>query len=321
MSRWVDFRVVKAAVGMEMVLRRYALDGLRRSGDDHVQGPCPIHHGDGANTFHVSLSKNVFHCFSCGAHGNTLDFVARMERCSVRSAALLLAEWFRGPAVATAQPAKPQLVREKRIINPPLGFRLTLDPRHPYLTARDLQPQTTAHFGIGFCAGPGLMSGRVAIPIHDERGRLVAYCGRALEASEPRYKFPPGFQKSRVLFHFHYACRLPTPHVVLVEGFFGCMRVYQAGFPNVVALMGATLSAAQQEMLCSRFADTTLLLDGDSAGRLASREIAGRLAERCHVAVLDVPWGSQPDRLSEDAIRTLLTRLPLPVRASNLEDR
>ncbi|HWS95614.1 MAG TPA: CHC2 zinc finger domain-containing protein [Candidatus Methylomirabilis sp.] len=306
MKRWVDFRAVKTAVRMEMVLRRYALKGLHRSAEDRVRGRCPIHHGAGENAFHVSLSKNVFHCFSCGAHGNVLDFVARMEKCSIREAALLLQEWFAVPAREPSEPVEPQLVTEKRIVHPPLRFRLPLDATHPYLAARGLQPQTTAHFGVGFYAGPGLMSGRVVIPIHDERGQLVAYCGRTIEHSEPRYKFPPGFQKSRVLFHLHYAAPLPAQKVVLVEGFFGCMKVYQAGFPNVAALMGATLAPAQEELLCSRFAEIILLLDGDAAGRLATREIADRLVQRRTVQVLHLPPGVQPDSLAEDAIRCLL---------------
>jgi len=103
MKRWVDFRAVKTAVRMEMVLRRYALKGLHRSAEDRVRGRCPIHHGAGENAFHVSLSKNVFHCFSCGAHGNVLDFVARMEKCSIREAALLLQEWFAVPASASSR--------------------------------------------------------------------------------------------------------------------------------------------------------------------------------------------------------------------------
>ena len=105
-SAWVDFRLVKQAVTMPMVLERYHVTNLRTSGTELI-GRCPIHKGEGERSFHVNVSKNVFHCFSCKARGNVLDFVAAMEKCSVRDAALKLAEWFnvgeQGSAPATAQ--------------------------------------------------------------------------------------------------------------------------------------------------------------------------------------------------------------------------
>ena len=86
------------------------------------------------------------------------------------------------------------------------------------------------------------MNGRLAIPIHDEQGRLVAYCGRSVTAQNSRYRFPAGFRKSAVLFNYHHAAALAGDGVVIVEGFFDSMRVYQAGFPSVVALMGNAAS-------------------------------------------------------------------------------
>lgn len=92
---WVDFKAVKAAVTMEMVLDHYGITGLKKVRDD-LKGKCPIHRGSDTKHFTVNLSKNVFKCFfnSCGAHGNVLDFVAAKEACSVREAALNLKAWF-----------------------------------------------------------------------------------------------------------------------------------------------------------------------------------------------------------------------------------
>ncbi len=95
---------------------------------------------------------------------------------------------------------------------------------------------------MGLYAGPGLLSGRVVIPLHDERGRLGAYCSRSLDGTQPRYKFPAGFPKSRVLFNLHRAAASGEAGVVVVEGFFDCLKVHQAGFRSVVALMGSALS-------------------------------------------------------------------------------
>jgi DNA primase len=90
MSEWVEFRAVKQAVSLAAVLHHYQVPGLRRQ-RGQLEGCCPIHRGQRDDSFRASLSKNVFHCFSCGAGGTVLDFVTAMDRCSLREAALKLA--------------------------------------------------------------------------------------------------------------------------------------------------------------------------------------------------------------------------------------
>lgn len=93
-AEWVDFRIIKAAVTMQMVLDHYGIP-LKKSGHE-LRGKCPIHRGSNNKHFTANVSKNVFKCFfaECGIHGNVLDFVAAMERCSVRDAAVKLRDWF-----------------------------------------------------------------------------------------------------------------------------------------------------------------------------------------------------------------------------------
>src|SRR5258708_39399209 len=88
-----DFRAVKAAVTISMALDHCGVNWLRKKGDE-LRGRCPIHKGEGTDTFHANLVKNAFQCFSCKARGNVLDFVAAMEQCTVKDAAVKLADWF-----------------------------------------------------------------------------------------------------------------------------------------------------------------------------------------------------------------------------------
>lgn len=92
---WVDFNLIKAAVTMEILIVQYGLTGLARNGEE-LRGVCPIHEGKSKREFSVNLVKNTFCCFApaCKARGNVLDFVAKMERCTVKDAALKLDEWF-----------------------------------------------------------------------------------------------------------------------------------------------------------------------------------------------------------------------------------
>jgi len=312
-NEYVDFRAAKTSVSLTEVLRAYGVDWLKARRPGQLEGPCPIHRGGRADAFHVSLSKNAFHCFACQAGGNVLDFVAAMERCSVCEAARRLAQRF---PVSTITPAagmgpasgeKGNWLGKNERVNQPLSFTLRgVDCAHPYLKARGIFPDTAALFGVGFYSGPGLMSGRVVVPIHDPQGRLVAYAGRSLDGTPPKYRLPAGFLKSQVAFNFHRAAVLDQETVVVVEGYFDCLQVHQAGFPSVVALMGTVLSEAQEKLLLLRFRRVTLMLDGDNSGRKATERIATQLAGKCSVRLAIVPAGSQPDQLNQQEIRALL---------------
>ena len=133
-----------------------------------------------------------------------------------------------------------------------------------------------------------MLSGRVVIPIHDEQGQLVAYAGRSVDGREPRYRFPAGFGKSPVLFNFHRAAASVGDRVIAVEGFFDCLRIRQAGWECVVALLGTELYEHQAELLRARFSRVLLLLDGDEAGRLGGDRVAARLRNGCEVDVIKV---------------------------------
>jgi DNA primase len=142
------------------------------------------------------------------------------------------------------------------------------------------------------------MAGRIVIPIHNEEGLLVAYAGRALGQAEPKYRFPSLFRKSLVLFNFHRAiCCGET--AIVVEGFFDCLKVYQAGLPCVVALMGCALSRRQEQLLESHFRNVVLMMDGDNAGMA----IAGALLP------------SSPRGLSKSQLAASLTNCA-PIRFS-----
>src|SRR5262249_978778 len=119
---------------------------------------------------------------------------------------------------------------------------------------------------------------------------------------------PAGFQKSQALFHYDRARAAGSNQVIVVEGFFDCMRVYQAGFPGVVALMGVRLSSAQTALLTSRFSKVVLMLDGDGRGRAATRQIASDLAGACLVTPLLLPSGVQPDHMSAEELRQYFDR-------------
>ncbi len=305
MGQFIDFRFVKDNASFEAVLRRYDID-LKGTGDER-SALCPFHE-ETKPSFKVNLGKGGFHCFGCGAKGNVLDFVAKLEGCALREAAVIVAEASgislserteaadtprsgRNTAKAREEAGngacrrlrrpqrrpKPATAREKAAPqdrperNPPLSFRLKLDPEHPYLLGR-LSASLIQHFELGYC-DRGMMKGRIAIPIHDADGELVAYAGRFADDDVPdeveKYLLPPKFGKSLVLFNLSRLVR-PIEHVVVVEGYFGAMRLHGLGIP-VVALMGSSIADEQVALLREAgVRQVSLMLDGDAPGRAAA---------------------------------------------------
>jgi DNA primase len=321
-SSFVDFKAVKAAITMEQVLAHYGLmETLKRSGES-LSGPCPIHKGTNPTQFRVSTTKNVWNCFSeCKHGGNALDFIAEMEKTSIHAAAIKAVEWFKldlpkGEASEEetsepeAKPRKEPPAAEKVAPNTPLKFRLDkLERSHPYLAEREITQETAIDFGVGFCA-KGMMADRIAIPIHNEGGEVVAYAGRfpgEPPEGTPKYKLPQGFRKSQELFNLDRAKNESGP-LVIVEGFFGCMRFHQAGVRRVVALMGSTLSAAQEVLVRRHVGEKEMVivaLDEDDAGKAGREDIAVRLSRHCFVRVHAFgEEGKQPEDLTpEEALQ------------------
>src|SRR2546423_8282068 len=291
MAPWVDIKKVRESVNIQQILEYYGLtDQLIRKGDQLI-GSCPIHKGSNKSQFHVSLGKNIFHCFGdCKSNaslrnggGNLIDFVRVMEGIeepddadqhkAARKAALLIQEWFgltsqRTPRTQSNTAARethrpPEPILEKPAIsvattpdipqsNAPLPFAFKhLDPNHPYLKDRGFTPETMASFGVGYHSGKGIMKGRVVVPIWNVQGELIAYAGRWPDNEPPegegKYKLPPGFHKSLEIFNLHRAKTCARGHgLVIVEGFFDVMRLSQSGVCHAVALMGSSLSEAQE---------------------------------------------------------------------------
>jgi DNA primase len=319
-SQWVDFAALKGSVDIAQVLDHYRVR-LKRVRKDYLRGLCPLPtHGSAQSreSFGVDTGRNVWACHSascCQARrgkvgGNILDLVACMEACSVREAALRLRGW---SDVSVETGLRDQLVSKGKTAGrsqeelPRLSFTLRLQ-WHPYLEQRGIQGQTAAWFGVGYYGGSGFLRGRMVFPIHDEGGEVVAYAGRTMDGCEPRYLFPPGFPKSQVVFNLHRAVELAARQggvVIVVEGFFDCMKVHQAGYGNVVALMGASLSERQSELLDTYFQKLVVMLDGDEAGRRASQALAARWPA---AKMAWVPAGWQPDQLSSEEIEGILRR-------------
>ena len=338
---FVDFREVRSRITMENVLQHYGvLDTFKRTGD-RLSGPCPIHGGTNPTQFRVDTEKNLWNCFSeCKHGGNVLDFIAKKEDVSIHDAAIKACEWFNIPLeevkaseksapeaedhssptpVAKPKPApaaKPEDGGSPQgPPNPPLKFKLEkLNREHPYIAERGISQEAIIDFGLGYFTGDkGLMIGRIVIPITNVKSEVVAYAGRwpgEPPEGTPKYKLPTGFRKGQEVFNLDRAIREVTElPLVIVEGFFDAIKLHQHGHRNVVALMGSTMTAAQEELIrgnTNANSNVVVMFDEDEAGKAGREDIAARLARFCFVKVhVFDQTDMQPEHLTADEVRQL----------------
>ncbi|MBA4224961.1 MAG: DNA primase, partial [Methylobacterium sp.] len=149
---------------------------------------------------------------------------------------------------------------------------------------------------------------RIMFPIHDARGRVIAFGGRAMSADVPaKYLNSPEtplFHKGALLFNHHNARKAAhdTGQVIVVEGYVDVIAMTLAGFPQVVAPLGTALTEDQLSLLWRMSGEPVICLDGDKAGRKA----AGRAIDLAlpmlepgkSLSFALLPEGQDPDDLA-----------------------
>jgi DNA primase len=318
MGQWIDFKELRSRLDFAEVLRHYGVE-LNVKGDQHHGFcPLPLHEGKAkSRSFSANLKKGIWQCFGCNQKGNLLDFAVLMEQADlkngneVRGVAFDLWEKFvDAMAVAKKPKERAKETDDEVVVNEPLDFALKgLDPNHPYLRSRGFTAETIARFGLGYCSR-GLLTRRIAIPLHNREGKLIGYAGRVVDdesitEENPKYKLPGKrrrkgviheFRKSLVLYNAHriYA---PAESVVVVEGFASVWWLSQAGIHNAVATMGAACSEEQANTIVSLVHEAGTVwtfTDGDSAGERCGESILMQVAPHRLTRWVKMEAGKQP---------------------------
>ena len=204
----------------------------------------------------------------------------------------------------------PKTETKKPASNPVLTISLKLDFEHEFLSTRGVSPEQAEAFGLGYCK-TGIMKNRIAVPIHNRNGELVAFTGRwigdpkDIPEHEGKYKLPKGFEKSLEVFNLHRAPAFGKRFVVIVEGIWSTLRLHHAGIPTV-ALLGTSLTEMQAEHIASAgFNHAVLILDGDDAGLSARPAVLEVLSKHLYVKTINLEEGVKPDTMSDDLIDRL----------------
>ncbi len=310
---------------------------LKKSGQNW-KGNCPFH-SEKTPSFMVSPSKQIFHCFGCGAGGDIITFVMKHENISFQEAMSLLAK--------RAGLSLPSEGKDKRIIQKYEKLRDVLSEAGryyalklkesvqamAYLRNRGIDSGSIENFAIGYApsgwdnllrhlrgkscgdslireAGLAVQGNkglydmfrhRIIFPITSMSGGIIAFGGRALDDSMPKYINSPEtalFKKSDSLFGLSVAKDEIRKEgcVIIAEGYIDVIMCHQYGFRHAVAPLGTSLTTGHVQKLRTLSRKAVLVFDGDTAGRAAARRALAIICRNNFIAkVLLLPDGEDPD--------------------------
>ena len=140
---------------------------------------------------------------------------------------------------------------------------------------------------------------RVMFPIIDVSGNVIAFGGRVMDDSKPKYKNSsdtPVFKKSRNLFALNFAKNFANDSLILCEGYMDVIALHAAGFSNAIATLGTAITSEQARVL-SRYTKRIIIsYDADEAGQKAAKRAMQLLSEvGLEVSVLKIPDAKDPD--------------------------
>ncbi len=244
---FIDFGALKQRVSIEQVIAMLGIDNLKRQGPQ-LRGPCPIHGGNSPREFVVTPDKGLFFCFAGCGGGDQIALVSKMKNLAPKEAAAFIAEHFGNSTVT--RPGTVQVPRKSTVPENEKGQLKPLDylqPGHELVQALGVSVETCQAFGAGYAA-KGIMRGKLAIPVHDRLGTLIAYCGRAVKNESPTLTFPNGFDPHSIIFGAH---RIKEGELYLVHDPLQVLTAFEAGVENVVAFLTDGITAQQFEQLSS----------------------------------------------------------------------
>ena len=181
---------------------------------------------------------------------------------------------------------------------------------------------TDEELSVGFLCGIGKNSGRpydyfrnrVIFPIIDTTGNVVAFGGRVLDDSKPKYlntSDTPAFKKSKHLFALNFAKKNCAERMILCEGYMDVIALHAAGFENAVATLGTAITSEQARIFAKYTKQVVICYDSDNAGQTAANKAIRLLGEvGVDVRVLKLEGAKDPDeyikRFGADAFRRVL---------------
>ncbi len=188
-------------------------------------------------------------------------------------------------------------------------FGLGFSPNNAWMLTNHMKSLgfTDEELVTGFLCGKSKNSGntydyfrnRVIFPIIDTSGNVVAFGGRVMDDSKPKYlntSDTPAFKKSRHLFALNFAKKHCEEQMMLCEGYMDVIAMHAAGFENAVATLGTAITSEQARIFAKHTKKVIICYDADNAGQTAASKAMRLLGEvGVEVRVLKIPGAKDPD--------------------------
>lgn len=316
---------------------------LRRRGKTLV-GLCPFHN-EKTPSFTVYPDTNSFYCFGCGAGGDVISFIRRIDNLDYVEAVKTVAQ-MAGMSMPedgyddTLAKRRMRLLAANREAARFFNACLMDEKNRPaldYFLRRALTTATIRHFGLGYAPdswhaltehlrSKGFtyeemvlanlvrrsdkngkanyydnFRNRVMFPIIDLRGNVIAFGGRVMDDSKPKYintSDTPVYKKSNGVFALNFAKNANENKLLLVEGYMDVIALHQAGFTNAIACLGTAFTSEQANLL-SRYAEEIIICyDNDGAGREATQRALAVLGKTgLKLRVVTMSGGKDADEI------------------------
>ncbi len=323
---------------------------LKKAGSNY-KGLCPFHDED-TPSFVVSPSKQIFHCFGCGAGGDAIKFVMEYEKLSYPEAveklasmynftlrydkgendlaplfkALELINAYYKKNLFTHQKAlgylKERGVSDASIEKFELGYAPDSKSQLDFLRSHLVNPKDALAAGILAQEGDRVyarMIERITFPIYSPKGAIVGFGGRTITGHPAKYLNSPEtklFHKSKILYGYHIAKEaiFKQKQMIVCEGYLDVVMLHQAGFATAVATLGTALTAAHLPLIRRGEPQVILAYDGDKAGIAAAMKASKLLSSHdIEGGVVIFPAGQDPaDMVKAGKIEELRTLFGQP---------
>ena len=306
-------------------------------------GCCPFHN-EKTPSFSVNEDKGFYHCFGCGEHGDIISFVMKSQNLDFRAAITELAA-AAGLKMPDYKPKSPdQVAREesyvqimesaaqiyqKKLYEPDganaleyvhrRGFnddmikkyRIGYAPKNNFIANKFVNVKQDNLMATGLCRRGeygmyDFFRDKLMFPIFNAHGQIVAFSGRSLDSSEPKYINTTDtelFHKRRTIFGFNFARDAihRANRSIVVEGQIDAIQMQCNGFPETVAPLGTALTEDHISILCKANRNIVFCFDGDAAGQKAAARacdiVMPFLRDASDVRFAFVTGGKDPDEV------------------------
>jgi 5S rRNA maturation endonuclease (ribonuclease M5) len=237
-------------------------------GDTHTHflAYCPFHGNTDSPAMAIDKTKGLFTCFnpSCMQSGTLLDLLRlrkgqnpfQAQRTIIKYANVHSTPF--SDRLAEAMKKEPEFVEFPQNVLDKMKADFPGSIGEDYMLGRGFEYDTLDFFDVGYSAKKNM----VIVPMHDPKGMPVGLIGRTPSKTDKRFKNSKNLPKSKTAWNFHRA-KTHGDTVIVCEASFDAMRIHQAGYPNVVALLGGHVTSFHAAQIARTFSKVIIMTDFD----------------------------------------------------------